>query len=79
MNEMKSDRRSEDEQLASIHYWQSRTSAERFQETLRLSIEQYGKPEGVLSDGPVAKMQRMPDGSLRILSEAHGLNPLHHS
>ena len=75
---MQDDKRTEEERLASVRYWQSRTPAERFAETYRLSVGHYGMPEGTLRDGPVTKLIRLPDGSVQVLSVTCGLNPLRH-
>lgn len=57
-------------------YWAAQGPAACFAEGWRLSLQHYGTPVGDLRDGPVMKYQRMPDGSLRILSEWSGPNPV---
>jgi hypothetical protein len=70
------DMRTKEERLASICYWQSRTPAERFEETWRLSVEAYGMPQGTLRDGPFRLIRRTPDGKEEVVREWHGPNPL---
>jgi len=72
------DTRTQEEKDESYRYWANQSAAVIWDETVRLSIEHYGMPIGDLRDGPVMKYQRMPDGSLRILSEWSGPNPLRH-
>jgi hypothetical protein len=77
MSENQAEARTEEERAENYRYWQARRSA-IFAETLRLSVEHYGKPEGTLRDGPLLKLLRLPDGSFMILSETCGPNPLRH-
>jgi hypothetical protein len=63
------DTRTDEERAKSYRYWASRTPAERFAETLRLSIERYGMPIGDIRDGPIIKYRRNPDGTKTVISE----------
>jgi hypothetical protein len=72
------DTRTDEERAKSYRYWASRTPAERFAETLRLSIEHYGMPIGDIRDGPIVKYRRNPDGTKTVISEWSGPNPLRH-
>ena len=72
------DNRTPEEIEASYRYWQSRTPGERFDESVRLSIEHYGMPKGTLRDGPVVKYRINDDGSREVISVSCGPNPLRH-
>lgn len=73
------DTRATAETEASYRFWQSRTPAEGFAETWRLSVEHYGMPIGDLRDGPVMKYPRLPNDVLWILSETCGPNPVRYT
>jgi hypothetical protein len=70
------DTRTKEEKLSSYRYWQSRTPAERFEETWRLSVEKYGRPKGDLRDGPWRHIRRLPGGGEEIIREWSGPNPM---
>jgi hypothetical protein len=72
------DTRNAEEKAGSYRYWATKTDAEKWAETVRLSVEHYGMPIGDIRDGPILKYQRLPDGSRRILAEWSGPNPLRH-
>ena len=59
-------------------YWRSRSPAERWNETWRLSVEEYGVPEGSLRDGPFRLIRLNPDGSEEVVREWSGPNPPRH-
>jgi len=70
------DTRTDEERAKSCRYWASRTFAEIFEETCRLSVEHYGMPIGDIRDGPIIKYRRNPDGTKTVISEWSGPNPL---
>jgi len=68
----------EEELLANLLYWQSKTPAERVGEGWRLSVEHYGLPKGDLRDGPVQKVRINSNGTEEVINECCGPNPLRH-
>ena len=66
------DTRTKEERVANIRHWQSRTDAERFEETWRLSVETYGMPQGSLRDGPFRMVRRTVDGKDEVICEWRG-------
>jgi hypothetical protein len=59
---------STDEQQAETYlYWQSKTPAERFAETWRLSVEKYGQPRTSLRDGPFRRIRRNANGEEEVI------------
>ena len=70
------DTRTDEERAESYRYWSTKTDAEVWYETWRLSVEHYGLPIGDLRDGPFRKYRINPDGTRTLIAEWSGPNPV---
>jgi hypothetical protein len=70
------DTRTDAQRAESYRYWATKTDAEKWAETVRLSVERYGVPVGDLRDGPFRKYRINPDGTRTLIRETCGPNPL---
>jgi len=73
------DTRTAEEKAKSYRYWATKTDAECWAETSRLSLEHYGMPIGNIRDGPLRRFRINPDGTRKLLSEWSGPNPVRHA